>query len=270
MSPDPAKTEAIVKFPRPRNVTELRAFLGLASFYRSFIPGFVETARPLHSLLKKDADVKEDWADVHDKSMAQLKEKRVTAHVLVCDDGTSELELQTGASVKGTGPELNKDGKANPITFISRKLSKDEENYHDNELECLALVWALGKLRHFVYGKPLLVKTDSSALCWLFKKKEVNGKFARWILILQEYLLDIQHLRGAANVVADALSRAPVDTANGDVMAVMQVGGYTYLWYITRNWNSPTCRRRHSSNSVSVARIFKRSVESSVSGIRSA
>ncbi|KAI9550030.1 hypothetical protein GHT06_007621 [Daphnia sinensis] len=211
ISPDPAKTEAIVKFPKPRNVTELRAFLGLASFYRSFIPGFAETARPLHSLLKKDANVKEEWAGVHEKAMAELKEKLVTAPVLVCDDGVSELELQTDASVKGIGAVLilNKDGKANPITFISRKLSKAEENYHANELECLALVWALGKLRHFVYGRPLLVKTDSSALCWLFKKKEVN-----------------------ANVVADTLSRAPVDSANedelsGDVIAVIQAGGYS-------------------------------------------
>ena len=168
-------------------MTELQAFLGLASFYRSFIPRFAETARPLHSLLKKDADVKEDWADVHDKAMAELKEKLLAAPVLVCDNGTSELELQTDASVKGIGAVfiLNKDGKVNPITFISRKLSKAEKNYHANELEYLALVWALGKLRHFVYGRPLLVKTDSSALCWLSRKKEVNGKFARWILILQ-------------------------------------------------------------------------------------
>ncbi|KAI9555008.1 hypothetical protein GHT06_020301 [Daphnia sinensis] len=199
ISPDPAKTEAIVKFPKPRNVTELRAFLGLASFYRSFIPGFAEAARPLHSLLKKDANVKEEWAGVHEKAMAELKEKLVTAPVLVCDDGVSELELQTDAS----------DGKANPITFISSKLSRADENYHANELECLALVWALGKLRHFVYGRPLLVKTESSALCGLFKKKEVN-----------------------ANVVADTLSRAPVDSANedelsGDVMAVIQAGGYS-------------------------------------------
>ena len=90
-------------------------------------------------------------------------------------------------------------------------------------------MWALGKLRHFVYGRPLLVKTDSSALCWLFRKKEVNNKFARWILILQEYLLYIQHLRGAAKVVADTLSRAPVDSANedevaGDIIAVILAG----------------------------------------------
>ena len=132
ISPDPAKTEAIVKFPKPRNVTDLRAFLGLASFYRSFIPGFAETARPLLYLLKKDTDVREDWADVHDKAMAELKEKLVTVPVLVCDDGTSELKLQTDASIKGIGAVLilNKNGKANLVTFISRKLSKAEENYH--------------------------------------------------------------------------------------------------------------------------------------------
>ena len=58
----------------------------------------------------------------------------------------------------------------------------------------------------------MLVKIDRSALSWLFKKKDLNGKFARWILTLQEYSIDIQHIRGTANVVADALSRAPVDS----------------------------------------------------------
>ncbi len=74
---------------------------------------------------------------------------------------------------------LKKNGESHPITFISRKLSDAERNYHANELECLALVWALGKLRYYVYGRPVLVKTDSGALCCLFKKKDVNGKFTR-------------------------------------------------------------------------------------------
>jgi hypothetical protein len=211
---DPAKTVAIVNFPRPMNVTQLRAFLGMASFYRSFTPGFAETAKPLHVLLNKKADVIRDWSVIHDNAMQELKHKLVSAPVLVCDDGISQLELQTDASVKGIGAVLllKKNGESHPITFISRKLSDAEQNYHANELKCLALVWALGKLRYYVYGRPVLVKTDSSALSWLFKKKDLNGKFARWILTLQEYSIDIQHIRGTANVVADALSRAPVDS----------------------------------------------------------
>lgn len=97
-----------------------------------------------------------------------------------------------------------------PVTFISRRLTPAEEKYHINELECLALVWSLNKLRHHVYGRPLTVKTDSSVLRWLSQKKELSGRLARWIITLQEYSIDIKNLSRAANVVADALSRAPV------------------------------------------------------------
>ncbi|KZR96384.1 Uncharacterized protein APZ42_009303, partial [Daphnia magna] len=78
----------------------------------------------------------------------------------------SQIELQTDASAKGIGAVLllKADGKSRPITFVSRKLSPSEEKYHANELECLALVWALNKLRHFVYGRRVEVKTDSNAL----------------------------------------------------------------------------------------------------------
>jgi hypothetical protein len=179
--PDPAKTKAIANFSRRINVTQLRAFLGMASFYRSFMPGFAENAKLLYALLKKKADVVKDWSAIHENAMQELKHKLVSAPVLVCDDGISQFELQTDASVKGIGAVLllKKNDESHPITFISRKLSDAERNYHANELECLALVWALGKLRHYVYGRPVLVKTDSSALCYLFKKKDVNGKFTR-------------------------------------------------------------------------------------------
>ncbi|KAI9555914.1 enzymatic polyprotein [Daphnia sinensis] len=82
ISPDPAKVTAITKFPRPLNATQLRAFLGLAAYYRSFVRGFADTARPLHCLLKKNADVKNDWTNVHDGAMQELKEKITTAPVL--------------------------------------------------------------------------------------------------------------------------------------------------------------------------------------------
>ncbi len=148
------------------NVTQLRAFFGMASFYRSFMPGFAKTDKPLHALLKKKADAIRDWSVIHDNAMQELKHKLVSAPVLICDDGISQLELQTDKSVKGIGAvlRLKKNGESHPITFISRKVSDAEQNYHANELECLALVWALRKLRHYVYTRPVLVKSDSSAL----------------------------------------------------------------------------------------------------------
>lgn len=80
-----------MKFSRPLNVTQLRAFLGLASFYRSFMPRFAETAWPLHALFKKIVDDEVDWSDIHDRVATELIDKLVTVPVLTCDDGTSQL-----------------------------------------------------------------------------------------------------------------------------------------------------------------------------------
>ena len=97
------------------------------------------------------------------------------------------------------------------IAFISRHLSPAETRYHSNELECLALIWALQQFRTFLYGREFSVYTDSNALRWLVNKKNVEGKFARWIMALQEHRFQVHHIKEKLNVVADALSQSPVD-----------------------------------------------------------
>ena len=109
------------------------------------------------------------------------------------------------------GAVLLQDGGDGPrlISYISRGLDDAEKKRHCNELECLALVWALKKLRPYLYGKRFKVETDSSAVKWLFSKKEV-GKFGRWILALQEYDFEVCHIRGATKSAAEGLSRNPL------------------------------------------------------------
>ena len=111
---------------------------------------------------------------------------------------------------------LQNDGEGlRPISYISRSLSDAEKKQHCNELECLALVWALGKFRPYLYGKKFKVEMDSSAVKWLLNKNQM-GKFGRWILALQEYDFEIRHIRGVTNCVADGLSRSPlVDSTDG-------------------------------------------------------
>ncbi|KAI9557180.1 hypothetical protein GHT06_016988 [Daphnia sinensis] len=155
--PDPAKISSLVYF-KVNNIKSLRAFLGLASFYRRFVPEFASLSHPLHVLLKKNAAWK--WTDAQEAAKEEL-------------------------------------------------LNDAEMKYHANELECLAIVWALKKFRSYVYGRRFSVLTDSSAVRWLWSKKEVSGKFARWILALQEFDFEIRHIKGVNNLVADALSRNP-------------------------------------------------------------
>ena len=135
----------------------------MASFFRKFIKVFAKIARPVHELLKKGEDVKRDWTEEHDQAMEALKQNKkslITAPVLTHDDGVSPIELQTDASLSGLGGVLllHKDGTSKPITFISRRLTPAENKYHANELEFLALLWSLKKLRHHVNGRTCLVK----------------------------------------------------------------------------------------------------------------
>jgi ribonuclease HI len=137
--------------------------------------------------------------------------------VLTHDDGISQLELQTDASGKGLGAVLYliKDDVKKPISFASRRLEGAEERYHVNELEFLALLWALKRFQHHVYGRNVLVKTDSSVVKWVIERADAtkNDRLRRWLMELRGYDISVQHLKGASNTVADALSRSPVDCA---------------------------------------------------------
>lgn len=206
--PDPEKVSALTDFP-VNNVKSLRAFLGLASFYRKFIADFAAIAHPLHALLKKNA--RWDWGETQEKAKGTLVKRLCHTPVLAHFDDKLEVEIQTDASYLGLGAVLMQPAEngPRPVAFISRRLTDAEGRYHSNELECLALVWALKKFRCYVYGRPFQVKTDNSAVKWLFSKKELVGKFSRWVLELQEYDFHVGHIKGAENPVADALSRNP-------------------------------------------------------------
>jgi hypothetical protein len=93
ISPDQTKVEMVRLFPRPYTLTKLMAFLGMASFYRRFIPNFASIAHLLHTLIKKGADVTRDWTQNHEVVILELKAKLTTAPVLVSDDGISGVKL---------------------------------------------------------------------------------------------------------------------------------------------------------------------------------
>jgi hypothetical protein len=212
--PDSEKISALVNF-KINNVKTLRAFLGLASFYRRFVPDFATIAHPLHKLLKKNSVW--SWTEAQESAKAALTNRLVSSPVLAHFDQNIDVVVQTDASLVGLGAVLMQDAGdgPRPVAFISRKLTDAESKYHANELECLAIVWALKKLRSYVYGRRFSVCTDSSAVRWLWSKKEVTGKFARWILALQEYDFEIRHIKGVNNLVADALSRNPDESCIG-------------------------------------------------------
>ena len=205
---DPAKIQKIIDYPIPKTVTQVRSFLGIASYYRRFIKNFAAIARPLHEQTKTKKKV--PWTMKTTESFNQLKKLLTTAPVLARPDFSKEFILVTDASKLGLGcvlTQLDDDGKEHPIIFASRGLRSGEPNYAPTKLECLAIVWAVKMFRPYLLGKKFTIITDHSALTGLLKTSNPTGIIARWIIILTEYEFEIKYRPGRINESADFLSR---------------------------------------------------------------
>jgi hypothetical protein len=208
--PDSEKTEAVAKFPVPRNVKELQSFLGLSSYFRRFISHFADRAQPLYRLTIKDATF--TWEESEQAAFDDLKRALLNDPVLAHFNQDATTELHTDASSFGLGAVLlqsNEVGVRRPIAYASRTLTSAERNYSTSERECLAIVWAVQKFRPYLYGKQFDVITDHHSLCWLANMKDPVGRLARWSLRLQEYDMNIIYKSGQKHTDADGLSRRP-------------------------------------------------------------
>lgn len=206
---DPEKVNAVMNFPTPKSVRSLRSWLGLASWYRRFIPHFATITAPLTKLLKKT--VRWNWSQEQEEAMNELKQALTSAPVLSCPDFKLTFVLQVDASIIGLGATLSQtqEERETVIAYASRLLTDGEKKFTVTELECLALVWAVRKFRPYIEGYKFIAITDHQALQWLMKIQQPTGRLARWILELQQYDFTIQYRRGKLNKVADALSRNP-------------------------------------------------------------
>lgn len=211
--PDPDKISAVQQFPRPENQKSLRSFLGLCSYFRRFIKGFAHIADPLQRLLKKDTAFV--WSSEQEDSFLSLKALLSSPPVLGHFVEGAPTEVHTDASGHGIGTVLvqSVNGQERVIAYASRTLTDCERNYTITEKECLAVVWALGKFRPYIYGRPFKVITDHNALCWLTKMKNPTGRLGRWALKLQEYDFTINYKSGKKHQDADSLSRHPSPAA---------------------------------------------------------
>ncbi|KAG7305634.1 hypothetical protein JYU34_009728 [Plutella xylostella] len=208
---DPEKVNAIVDYPRPSNFTELKRFIGLASWYRRFVENFAIIAAPLHELTKggKKGGLIQ-WNKEAEESFLKLKTALTTTPVLSCPDFNKEFSIQCDASNKGIGAVLIQvvHGIEKPVAYTSRKLTDRECKFSASERELLSVVHAVEQFRPYVEGSHFKVISDHSALQWLYKTKDPHGRLARWAMRLQQFDYEIIHRKGKDNVVPDALSRA--------------------------------------------------------------
>src|ERR1051325_1877145 len=229
---DEDKIKKVKEFPRPTTIGEIKAFIGLTSYYRRFIEGFSKIVKPLLKLTEgikyekikggtgpaktinrmiNTKNVTKEWGTEQEENFKFLKEKLIIAPILAYPNFEKPFRLYTDASKLALGAVLQQEGnngKKGVIAYASKSLTKTEQNYSATELESYAVVWAVEKFRHYLLGgKGFTIITDHYALKWL-KSQEIKGRRGRWIIKLQEYEpYEIEYKEGKKHGNADAMSR---------------------------------------------------------------
>ncbi len=209
IKPQEKKVAAILSAPRPTSKTQVRAFLGLAGYYRCFIPNFSSLASPLTDLTRKGQPEKIPWGPAEEEAFRKVKAALTSEPVFCAPDFNCPFLLQTDASNTGLGAVLSQvqDGEEHPVLYISRKLTPTEQRYATVEKEALAVKWAVLELRYYLLGHKFSLITDHAHLQWMARAKDTNARVTRWFLALQDFHFDVRHRAGAANANADGLSR---------------------------------------------------------------
>ncbi len=217
---DPKKVSSILEWPIPNNVKELQSFLGLANYYRRFIPSFASIAHPLHCLLRKNT--KFIWSEETQEAFNNIKSRFSSAPVLAYPNRELPFMVETDSSNFAIGAILSqilpKDNKVHPVAFFSRSLNAPERNYPIYDKELLAIVAALEQWRHLLKGTdtPFTIFSDHRNLLYQKKPEKMTQRLVRWALFLSEFNFKIVYRSGSNNGKPDALSRRPDYALNND------------------------------------------------------
>ena len=217
---NPAKIAAIAKLATPRNIKEVRSFLGMAGYYRQCIQNYAHVAEPMVKLTRKLEPF--TWGHEQQIAFDILKEMLTSNGVMSHPRLDLPYQLHTDASDYATGAILvqtHEDGVEHVIQYVSHQLSGSQLRWSTVEKEAFAVVHGIGKLRPYLYGAQFTVYTDHKPLASLFTKQMLNTKVMRWGVLLAEYGAKIEYRKGAHNIRADMLSRIRC-LDNSDISAV--------------------------------------------------
>jgi hypothetical protein len=193
---DKAKVETVEQLPPPTDVKSLRSFLGHAGFYRKFIKDFSKITKPLTYLLQKDVAF-----DFDEKCLAAfwtLKSALVSALIIQSPDWSQPFEIICDASDYAVRAVLGqrKEGQVHAVYYASKTLNGAQLNYATTEKELLVVVFAFEKFRSYIVNSKVIVYTDHAAIKYLLAKKDAKPRLNRWILLLQEFDVEIRDKKG--------------------------------------------------------------------------
>ncbi|TFY51095.1 hypothetical protein EVJ58_g10743 [Rhodofomes roseus] len=224
---NPDKVKAIIDWPRPANITEVRGFLNIAGYYRRFIKGFAKLADVLYDLLKGNPKKRAaiEWSSACETSFTTLKSRLTSTPLLSYPKPYQTYVIDTDASGHAIGGILQqsqqslKEGKEpvdrylfkeadlRPVAYESRRMSPAEQRYSAQEREMLAIDHCLQKWRGYVEGSPIVVRTDHESLKYFLTQKHLGRRLARFADRISQFDVQIRYRPGSHQLAADALSR---------------------------------------------------------------
>ena len=212
--PEMDKIQKLRDSRRPTTKKQLRSFLGLAGYYRKFVPNFAAVAAPLTDLTKKGTPEHLPWTDACENAMNALKAHLTCRPVMCLPNREKQYVLRTDASNQGLGAVLlqEEEGVLKPVAYASKRLNAAERNYSTIEKECLAVVWGIGKFRVYLYGTHFVLETDHQPLQFLRRAKTENSRLMRWAIMLQDHSFTVRVIPGKDNVGADFMSRSDTES----------------------------------------------------------
>lgn len=207
IKPSEKHVEAIRALEEPKSGDELMSFLGLVNYFAELVDHFAETSIPLYKVLEgsgfnkkrrhgqrlKMADGDARWGEDQRSAWQELKLVLSNPSFLAAPIRGAPKHVMTDSSAYSLGGVLlqcREDGNWQPVAFTSRKLKKAERNYAPTERECLAVVHAMEKWRHYLHGEQFTVVTDLLSLKWLLSLKDPREKLARWVIEIQDLTLE--------------------------------------------------------------------------------
>ena len=204
---DPDKVKVIANLKAPTCVRDVRAFLGMCSYYRRFIPGFANIAKSLTGLTRKHSQFV--WNHEHQKSFEQLKQALITQPVLKLPEMGKPFQLFVDASDKAIGCLLTQEDNDTykPVSYASHQLSSTQLRWSTIEKECYAILFGIEKFRPFLEGTHFNVYSDHNPLKFINSVDNKNAKLQRWATKISAYGATIHFIKGKDNVQADFLSR---------------------------------------------------------------
>ena len=238
ISPLPNKLDCIKHMPAPKDVKEIKQFLGLTGYYRKFVPRFTDISRPLTTLMQKDR--KFEWTPACQKSFELLKETLCGEPVLKYADTSKPYTLYTDASTFGWAGVLTQshttiiDGKStttdHPVTFVSGLFRGSQLNWAALMKEAFAIYMSVKKLSFYLTDAQILLRSDHKPLEKFLLKNTLNSKVNNWAMELEDFNIQFDYIKGSNNILADTLSR--LIAIEPDTPLTLEGQGYEFSYAI--------------------------------------